>query len=416
VHRTIDGIAVWGREPDAGAVAQMRTCARVGDVQATALMADHHLGYSQPIGGVVAYRDAISPTGVGYDIACGVKAVRTDLTLGDVAADVPRLVDEIAARVAFGLGRTNPTPVDHPLFASDTWRDVRWLRHLRDPARAQLGTVGSGNHYVDVLAEYRDGDETTGRVDDASPLWVACHFGSRGFGHKTASGFINLAKGNGWREHVSGESMEAEPTLIERRREPNLFEAYVRAMELAGEYAYAGRDHVVGQVLAILGARSQLEVHNHHNFAWPEEHDGEPVWVVRKGATPAFPGQLGFVGGSMGDIAAVVEGVEGPESAAALRSTVHGAGRIMSRSMARGSRPRRGVRRRQGLVSREMMQDAVRSFGVVVRGGDTDESPHVYRPLRDVLDAHRDTIRIRHLLRPIGVVMAGADVRDPYRD
>ncbi len=124
-------------------------------------------------------------------------------------------------------------------------------------------------------------------------------------------------------------------------------------MELAGEYAYAGREHVIDQVLAILGAAELERVHNHHNFAWPEEHAGETVQVVRKGATPAFPGQTGFVGGSMGDWAVVVEGVESELAARTLRSTVHGAGRVMSRSRAKGNR--KGTR--PGVISREMMSE-----------------------------------------------------------
>ena len=411
MYQRVEGINVWGT-PDPGAVEQMRTCAEVGRVRATALMADHHLGYSQPIGGVIAYEDMVSPTGVGFDIGCGVMAVRTDRVRGEIAGEVERLVDEIARRVSFGLGGRNDELVDHPLFDAAVWTEIRELRHLRDTARRQLGTVGSGNHYVDVLVEQRSDHGPA----EGDPVWVACHFGSRGLGHRTASGFINLARTGRWGEGVKGGTPQETPALIDHGREPTLFESYVAAMRLAGEYAYAGREHVVAKVLGLLGAEATLTVHNHHNFAWEEEHDGRKVWVVRKGATPAFPGQLGFVGGSMGDIAAVVEGVDTEESKAALRSTVHGAGRVMSRSQARGSRPKHGRVRRPGRVTPAMMRERTETFGVVVRGGDVDESPHVYRPLRNVLDAHSDTLAIRHLLRPVGVVMAGAEVRDPYRD
>jgi tRNA-splicing ligase RtcB len=407
-YRNIDGIHVWG-DADDNTLAQMRNVSYVGNVQSTALMADNHLGYSQPIGGVVAYRDTVSPSGVGYDIGCGVKAVRTNLTYADISNDMPKLVDEIAKTVSFGMGRSNPNPVDHELFDSPMWTDVKWITHLKDLAARQLGTVGSGNHYVDLLVERVD-ETYDAEIYGERRIWVACHFGSRGFGHKTASGFINLAKFNGWGEAVKGESMHDNPTLIEKKNNEFLFDAYVAAMELAGQYAYAGRDYVIGQVLGILRAKSDFEVHNHHNFAWLEEHGGEKVWVVRKGATPAFAGQLGFVGGSMGDIAAVVEGISSDLSDLALNSTVHGAGRVMSRSQAKGNR--KGTKK--GLITRQMMSEATR--GVVVRGGDVDESPHVYRPLVDVLDAHERTISIRHTLKPVGVVMAGADVYDPFKD
>lgn len=407
-YQNIDGIHVWSADkPDEGAVQQMRTVSYVGNVHSTALMADHHLGYSQPIGGVVAYRDAISPSGVGYDIGCGVKAVRTNLTMGDLKEDIPALVDQIAQTISFGMGRRNPNPVDHALFDSDTWTDVKWITHLKELAQKQLGTVGSGNHYVDLLAELHP---VMGTLWE-SPVWIACHFGSRGFGHKVASGFINLAKFNGWGEHVKGESMHDNPTIIERQTNPFLFDAYVAAMELAGQYAYAGRDYVIEQVLGILGAKVDgVSVHNHHNFAWNEEHFGEKLWVVRKGATPAFDGQTGFIGGSMGDIAAVVEGVDSAMSNLALNSTVHGAGRLMSRSQAKGNR--KGTKK--GLVTRQMMSEATQ--GVTVRGGDVDESPHVYRKLEGVLAAHEGTLKINHRLVPFGVVMAGADIYDPFKD
>ena len=189
-------------------------------------------------------------------------------------------------------------------------------------------------------------------------------------------------------------------------------------MHLAGEYAYAGRDIVIGQVLDILGATALDEIHNHHNYAWSETHDDEPLMVVRKGATPAWPGQRGFVGGSMGDIAAVVEGVQAPRSAASYYSTVHGAGRIHSRTWAKGKRNRKtGEIKSPGNVTTEQMHDALRDFGgVQLRGGDVDESPFVYRKLEDVLAAQGDTIAIRHRLRPVGVVMAGANTFDPFKD
>lgn len=402
--REIGHVRAFG-EPDGNTLRQAETCATTGNVVGPAVLcADAHLGYSMPIGGVVAYDGQISPSGVGYDIACGIKAVRTDARAADVRSNLPSILDDITRRISFGVGRVNSTPIDHELFDAPLWADDQNVASLRDRAAAQLGTVGSGNHFVDLLEEPATGD-----------LWVAAHFGSRGFGHGVASGFLNLAAGRGFHDRAPGESMMAEPTLLDVSTD--LGQTYIAAMQLAGRYAYAGRDYVVGQVLDILGAHAEETVHNHHNFAWLEpvpvdDKTATVAWVVRKGATPAWPGQTGFVGGSMGDIAAVVEGTGAWESSDCLHSTVHGAGRIMSRSMAAGNR--KGTRK--GLVTRQMMAERCKDFGVVVRGGNVDESPHVYRPLADVLAAHAGSIRVLHTLRPIGVVMAGADVRDPYKD
>jgi tRNA-splicing ligase RtcB len=398
--KEVRGVRVWG-DPDERTLGQAARCAEHPAAVQVCVMADAHVGYGVPIGGVIAYRDAVSPSAVGFDIACGIKAVRTDMRADDIQAKLPILLDDIVRNVAFGLGRSNPEPVEHPVLEDDAWTDVPEIAALRQKAAAQLGTVGSGNHFVDLLA------------DEDGMLWVAAHFGSRGLGHGVCSGFLNLAAGRPFDTNPPHEDMDAPPLVLDARS--SLGEAYLRAMRLAGDYAYAGRDNVVGQVLAILGARAVETVHNHHNFAWNEEHGGEAFLVVRKGATPAWPGQTGFVGGSMGDWAAVVAGVDTPEAEAALHSTVHGAGRIMSRTAAKGKH-RNGREKTKGLVTRQNMAEATHRFGVLVRGGDVDEAPQVYRPLKPVLQAHAGSVEVVRRLRPVGVVMAGADVRDPYKD
>lgn len=382
-----------------------------------ALMADGHLGYVMPIGGVAAYRDEVSVVGVGFDIACGNAAIRTDLVLSDFGAEdrerrttLGAIADEIDDVISFGLGRTNradDAPVDHPLFEDPAWEAVPTNRRgdLMKKARAQHGTVGSGNHYVDVFA------------DESDAIWVGVHFGSRGFGHTVASAFLALGQGRQWGERVP------ESEVILPLGEP-LGHDYYELMKLAGRYAYAGREWVVRKVVDLIGGRELELVHNHHNFAWRETHFGEEFVVVRKGATPAFPDQKGFIGGSMGDDAVIVRGASpdpGSETEQiqreALYSTVHGAGRVMSRTAARGKvRRKTGQVIRPGRVSPEMMREWVRRKGVVLRGGGLDESPHVYRRLPEVLAAQGRTIEILHTLRPLVVVMAGADVIDPYRD
>jgi tRNA-splicing ligase RtcB len=369
-------------------------------------MADHHKGYAVPIGGVVAYEGAVSPAGVGYDIACGNKAVLTDMRGREARKNINRIMDDIWKTISFGVGRKNPESVDHDLFDDSAWAVVR-NQNLRDKAAAQLGTVGSGNHYVDVF------------VDERDRVWVGVHFGSRGFGHGVAT----------WALKAGGASdgMDVAPLVLDV--ESDLGAEYIAAMNLAGRYAYAGRDWVCDRVVRILKARKLDEVHNHHNFAWLETHEGRQVWVVRKGATPAFPGQRGFVGGSMGDDAVILEGIDPVSNtdaavenqAAALFSTVHGAGRVMSRNAARGRRKKVMGRwvadpNRPGAISREDMERWIGKRGVVLRGADTDEAPQAYKRLPEVLRHHAGTVRILHTLSPIGVAMAGAGEFDPYKD
>jgi tRNA-splicing ligase RtcB (3'-phosphate/5'-hydroxy nucleic acid ligase) len=409
---------------DGRSLKQLETCMRAGDAELGVLCADHHPGYSQPIGGAIGYEGYISPSGVGYDIGCGNKAVRTDLTRAELDAGpgVEAVMREIAERVPFGMGVPARERVDHPVL--DHIREAAFepQRKLLDLAAKQLGTVGSGNHFVNLFE------------DEEGSVWIGVHFGSRGFGHRTATGFLAVAQGlpfdEGERKRrgvkVSEGGMDSPPVLL--ALDSGVGQDYLEAMRLAGEYAHAGRDVVVDKVLAILDARSTHQVHNHHNFAWREVHFGRTLWVVRKGCTPAEPGQEGFVGATMGDDSVILEGVAGRESDEALRSTVHGAGRVMSRRQAAGRTRRRrrvdpGGRKvwveeqlSPGKVDWPAVQVELRGRGIVVVGGGPDEAPEVYKRLPEVLAAHGGTIRVKHRLAPIGVAMAGREVFDPYKD
>jgi tRNA-splicing ligase RtcB len=433
---------------DARSLGQLKRCMAEGDAEFGVLCADHHPGYSQPIGGGIAYEGYVSPSGVGYDIGCGNKAVQTELTRADLDAlgGVEALMREITRRISFGMGVPAQERTDHPVLDAIRNADFAPQRKLSQLAANQLGTVGSGNHYVNLME------------DEGGKIWVGVHFGSRGFGHKTASGFLALAQGLPFDGHAVEGEMDSPPVLFEVGSE--LGEAYVAAMQLAGDYAYAGRDVVVTKVLEILGAEAVHEVHNHHNFAWREEHFGRTYWVIRKGCTPARPGQEGFVGGSMGDESVILEGVESPDAEASLFSTVHGAGRVMSRTQAAGrvrrrkrwacshrdcarvfdidgisssaGAPKRGVcpdhpdarvrkvwveeQIKPGVVDWPAVQARLREQGIVLVGGGADEAPEVYKRLPEVLAAHGESIRVKHTLRPLGVAMAGRDVVDPYKD
>jgi len=374
-----------------------------------ALMADHHHGYAVPIGGVIASQELISPSAVGFDIACGNLASRLDISAPEVRKNIKRIMDDIASQISFGIGRVSGWQIDDPLFEDPLWNEALALktvfakRHagrststksLIDVAREQLGTVGSGNHYVDIF------------VDECEQVWVGVHFGSRGFGHNVASYFLDAAGAN-------DQDPNALPVQLHVRSD--LGEEYVKCMELAGRYAYAGREAVVDKVAEILGAHREESVHNHHNYAWRETHGGYDYWVCRKGATPAFPGQKGFIGGSMGDDAVIVEGIDSEDSKTLFYSTVHGAGRVMSRSKATG-KSKWGKTKAEPGIKKEDMQAWIAACQVELRGADVDEAPQAYKRLAEVLPCQGNTIRILHTLTPIGVAMAGNDISDPYKD
>jgi tRNA-splicing ligase RtcB len=394
-------IKVYG-EIDERAMAQIQRCSAEADY--AVLCADHHVGYSMPIGGAVAYKNFVSPSGVGFDIACGNKAVMTDLIAKEV--DIKNVMDEITRRISFGIGRINNEPVDHPVLEEISQSDFKPQKKMAKLAGEQLGTVGSGNHYVDLFE------------DEDGRLWVGVHFGSRGFGHRTAMGFLALAQNLDFdSKPKNANSMDAPPTLLDVKSE--LGKDYIHAMELAGKYAYAGRDMVVSKVLEIIGAKSMYEVHNNHNFAWLEEHFGQKYWVVRKGCTPAFPKQQSFIGSTMGGTSYIIEGVDSVDSKDSLYSTIHGAGRVMSRTRAAGKRKwRHGklVSVSRGEINFKRVKEEMRQKGIELRGGGADEAPEVYKNLNEVINYHQNTINILHRLKPIGVAMAGEDVYDPYKD
>jgi len=374
-------LQIFGQHDEA-TIAQMRNCMRVGNVVAGAICADGHLGYAQPVGGVIAYEKQISISGVGFDIGCGNMAVRLDVPYSAIADRIGPIIKDVSRAISFGVGRTNDEPVEHDLFDdAEAWK-ASGMDGYRPKAVAQLGTVGAGNHYVDPMR------------DESGLVWIGVHFGSRGLGHTSATRYLKLAGGK--------DGMNVPPAVVDEDSE--IGRRYIAAMELAGRYSYAGREWVVERVRQIIGGNVTDMVHNHHNYAWRENHGGRDLWVVRKGATPAFPGQRGFVGGSMGDDAVILEGIDSPHAQGSLYSTVHGAGRLFGRKEAR---------RR---FTRAEMDRWLQERGVVLVGADLDESPMAYRRLPDVLAHHAGSVRVLHTLRPFAVAMAGEGEFDPFKD
>jgi tRNA-splicing ligase RtcB len=373
-------LKIFGRHDEA-TIAQMRNCMAIGNVAAGVVCADGHLGYAQPVGGAIAYERQISISGVGFDIGCGNMAIRLDAPFHAIADRVGPIIKDVTRSISFGIGRSNEERVGHELLDDDAWR-ASGMEDYRKRAAAQLGTVGSGNHYVDLMR------------DEEGFVWIGVHFGSRGLGHTTATRYLKAAGGK--------DGMNVPPAVLDEDSE--LGRRYLAAMDLAGRYAYAGREWVIERVRVIIGGNVTDSVHNHHNYAWRETHSGRDLWVVRKGATPAFPGQRGFVGGSMGDDAVIIKGVESEQARASLYSSIHGAGRLFGRKEAK---------RR---FSRVEMDAWLAERGVTLVGADLDESPMAYRRLPEVLAEHAGTIKVLHRLRPFAVAMAGAGEFDPFKD
>jgi tRNA-splicing ligase RtcB (3'-phosphate/5'-hydroxy nucleic acid ligase) len=373
-------LTVYG-EHEEQTITQMETCLKVGNVVAAVICADGHLGYAQPVGGVIAYEDQISISGVGFDIACGNMAVRLDTRYDDIKDRAHTILSDIRSQISFGVGLSNDEKPEHALFDDDEAWAASGMEDYRQKARSQLGTVGSGNHYVDLFS-------------DGEFVWIGVHFGSRGLGHTTATRYLKLAGGK--------DGIHVPPAVVDVSSD--IGERYLAGMNLAGRYAYAGREWVVEKVRSIIGGSVTKTVHNHHNYAWKEKHFGSDLWVVRKGATPAMPGQEGFVGGSMGENAVIIEGVDSVASQKALYSTVHGAGRTMGRMAAKRT------------FTKQQMEEWLQKAGVILSGGDLDESPMAYKRLNEVLDYHAGTIKINHTLKPFAVAMAGEGDFDPWKD
>ena len=364
------------------------------------LCADGHLGYGHPIGGVAAYKDRISISGVGFDIACGNMAVKLPVKASEFdEQDWKDIGGCITRRVSFGVGRNNNTRVECDFLDTDANWNNEALSGLKDMAANQLGTVGSGNHYVDVFKDQNDF------------VWIGVHFGSRGLGHKSTTHFLKKLEAK--------DGMDSDPCLVDM--DSDIGQAYFEAMTLGGKYAYAGREWVCKTVAEVIHGKAEYmdQVHNHHNFAWIEEHDGDKYFVVRKGSTPAFPGQRSFIGSTMADTSVIVRGLDTPEAKENLYSTVHGAGRVMSRTQAAGKFKGWGekrVRVSEGAINENEMREKVAAKGVHLFGAGADEAPDCYKKLDEVLEHHRDSVVVETRLTPIIVCMAGANEHDPYKD
>lgn len=384
----------WGVDLDRAAHQQMRNACRLPISVAAALMPDAHVGYGLPIGGVLACDNAVIPYGVGVDIACRVKLTITDLPVDVVAANDPadcRSLDRALQRgTLFGTGGAWKQPAEHPVMDED-WTVSSVTRRLRDLAWQQLGTSGSGNHFVEWgVVNLPD---TLEGVAPGEYVALLSHSGSRGVGAQVCQHFTRLAR------------MQA-PAAI--RDDPQLCHLawldmdtaegleYWGAMNLMGRYAHANHEVIHERVTRLAGAQPLATIENHHNFAWLEEHDGRQLYVHRKGATPAGPGQLGIIPGNMADSCYIVRGKGG---AGSLNSAAHGAGRVMSRSVAKKE------------FRWEPWRKLLRERNVRLLAAGLDEVPGVYKDIRQVMAAQHDLVEVVGQFMPRIVMMCGDDSR-----
>lgn len=364
----------WGTDIDDGAIQQMREAVNLPVAVAGALMPDAHVGYGLPIGGVLATHDAVIPYAVGVDIACRMKLTILDLDVEKLDDPFDRkakgMVDALMEGTFFGAGVSRKYKANHAVMDRD-WNITAVTKERKDRAHAQLGTSGSGNHFVEfgvLTLPEPDMGLAAGRY-----VALLSHSGSRGAGAMTCAAYVDAAKRKLPRRYKHLDKLAWLPMDSQEGQE------YWLAMNLMGEYASANHAVIHDTVADLAGAEILATVENHHNFAWKETHGGSEVYVHRKGATPAGAGVPGVIPGSMADPAFVVRGKGEPKS---LMSASHGAGRRMSRTQAIKT------------MNWSHWKKEVERRGVRLLAAGLDEMPGVYKPIREVMAAQTDLVDV----------------------
>lgn len=364
---------IFGAEHiEGGALLQMEHAARLPVAVAGALMPDAHAGYGLPIGGVLAAKNAVIPYGVGVDIGCRMTLSVYPLPPSLLRSDEKQLKKILTTNTLFGAGKEFSKKTDHAVLERPEFYESGFLRQLQSKAAAQLGTSGSGNHFVEFgRLEIKEADALLG-LPPGDYLALLSHSGSRGLGATIANHFTKLA--------MSLRKLPPEArhlAWLDLNEESG--QAYWRAMNLAGDYASACHHIIHDKIARALGEQPLKMVENHHNFAWEEMHQGEEVIVHRKGATPAGKDVLGIIPGSM-----TLPGfiVRGKGNKASLNSASHGAGRRMSRTAAKKS------------ISPQQLKDTLAEAGVTLIGGGLDEAPQAYKNIHEVMAAQNDLVTV----------------------
>lgn len=380
----IGNVLSWASEVDDAALVQAAKASRLPFVAGhVALMADAHVGIGATVGSVIPTEGAIIPSAVGVDIGCGMIAVETDLTASRLPDDLGPLHARISQVIPAGVGRGHETSSWEP--GDPRWSKLpalprqssRWGDRERGRIHDQFGTLGSGNHFVEVCLDERD------------HVWVVLHSGSRGIGNRLAKRHIDVAKGIMRRYFIELEDPDL-AYLVEGTPE---FGAYISDMLWAQRYAMANReammDAALQQLFGSLGTGSELRrINCHHNYTEKERHHGREVWLTRKGAIRARRGDLGVIPGSMGTSSYIVSGLGNPAS---YDSSSHGAGRRLSRSEAR---------RRLTVESLRHEMEG-RAWNAAQAEQLLDEHPSSYKDIDQVMADQADLVRIEHSLRQV---------------
>lgn len=388
LHKEPLPFPIWGREHiDDGAIAQMNNAMRLPVTVTGALMPDAHVGYGLPIGGVLATENNIViPYAVGVDIACRMRLSLYEVSPILLGQKKGMFEESLWNETAFGMGAkwTGAKKANHEVLDDDAWYATKQLKMLKDTAMNQLGTSGTGNHFVE-WGSFKLHEEMFG-LKSGEYLALLSHSGSRGVGAKIADRFSKLAM----EKHPDLDKSVRHLAWLNLDSEDGI--EYWLSMELAGKFASANHYIIHKRVAASVGLKEVAVVENHHNFAWKEKlADGKEVIVHRKGATPAGKNVLGVIPGSMGDAGYVVRGRGVSES---LESASHGAGRLMSRRAALNS------------ISRNSRDAYLKERGVTLLGGGIDESPQAYKPIDEVISAQKDLVDVIGKFTPKVVRMA----------
>lgn len=389
--------AIFGREHiEQGALDQMQTAASLPISVAGALMPDAHQGYGLPIGGVLATEaHTVIPFAVGVDIAC-----RMCMSIFDLPADFlkrePHLLKKtLVEYTKFGMGGETREKFDESVMDLPEWEATKVIRGLKDKAYRQLGTSGTGNHFVEWgVIEVFEHDDLL-ELPVGTYMALLSHSGSRGFGGSVANYYSQLAI-----QKTRLPKQAAHLAWLDLNTEEG--QEYWIAMNLAGEYASANHHEIHAKIAKALREKPLKMVENHHNFAWKETlSDGKEVMVHRKGATPAGLNNLGIIPGSMTHPGFLVRG---KGHAAALNSASHGAGRVMSRTKALNN------------ITRHQLNKVLEETGIQLIGGDLDEAPMVYKDIETVIAAQKDLVKVLAKFSPKIVRMADANRKEGRED
>lgn len=369
---------VWGEDLiEPGARAQMDVAMRLPITREGALMPDAHVGYGLPIGGVLATENAVIPYGVGVDIGCSMMLSVLPVGAHDLSADEARALLLKHTRFGAGVAFEKREREDHEVLHEDTWKSQPILGHLFDKAATQIGTSGSGNHFVEFgTLSLHNADVG---LEPGEYLAILSHSGSRGFGAQVAGHFTNLAQ----KLHPHLDKAAQKLAWLPLDSEDGA--AYWEAMNLAGRYALANHELIHARLARALKVAPLAQARNSHNLAWKQMVQGQELIVHRKGATPAEAGQLGLIPGSMADPGYLVRGRGNPE---ALASASHGAGRQLGRKAA------------ENTLNKKDVQTYLKQHGVTLIGGGIDEAPQAYKRIQDVVARQSDLVDVIAEFRP----------------